>query len=145
MHPGDVEVGAGLINQAAQVQARADGADGSGEHVVEHEGRDGELGQGAAHGLVHHFVHAAAHEHGAALDVDGAHGVGEQHDRQDEPGRGFPDGVFGDAADVIRRRGQVAEHDGRRFPEGNERQHDGGGHNHLDRRRPLFRCHVKVS
>jgi len=50
---------------------------------------------------VYHLVHAAAHEHGAASDVYGAHGVGEQHDRQDEPGRGFTDSLLRDAAYIV--------------------------------------------
>ena len=97
---------ADFIDQAAEVQARAHRADGAGQHVIEHQRRNRELGQRAAHRLVHHFVHAAAHEHRAALDVDGAHRVGKQHDRQDEPRRCFADGLFGDAAYVV---GGIAE------------------------------------
>jgi hypothetical protein len=143
MQPRDLQMLSGLIDQAAQIEARAHRADGTGKHIVEHQRRDGELGQRAAHGLVHHFVHATAHEHRAAFDVDGANRVGKQHDRQDEPGRCLPDGLFGNAADVVSRRCQVAQYDGGGAPKGNERQHHGGCHHHFDRCRPLSRCHGK--
>src|ERR1039457_3989846 len=128
---GQVQVLAEVIDEAAEVEARADGTDGAGEHVIEHRSGHGELGERPAHSLVDHAVDAAAHEHGAALDVDGAHGVGEQHDRQDEPGSGFADGGFGDAADVEGAGGKVAEHDSGGAPEGNEGQHDRGGDDDL--------------
>src|ERR1035438_6182123 len=79
---GQVQVLAKVVDEAAEVEARADGTDGASEHVVEHEGGDGEFGERPAHGLVDHPVDAAAHEHGAALDRSEERRVGEQHDRQ---------------------------------------------------------------
>ena len=70
---GLMQVLADLVDESAEVEARADSGDGAGQHVIEHQGGDGELGQRPAHGLVDHLVDAAAHEHRAALDVDGAH------------------------------------------------------------------------
>jgi hypothetical protein len=141
----DMQVVGGFVDQNAQVEARADGADGAGQYVIEHQRRDRKLGQRAAHGLVHHLVHAPAHEHRTAFDVDGAHGVGEQHDAQDEPGRGLADRLLRDAAHVVGRRGQVAEHDGGGAPERDERQHDGGGYNHLHSPMPLLGTHETFS
>ena len=60
-------------------------------------------------------------------------------------GAALADGLFGDAADVIGGRCQVAQHDGRRPPERNERQHHGGGDDHLHGPRPLFQCHGIIS
>src|ERR1022692_4340931 len=42
---GQVQVLAEVVDEAAEVEARTDGTDGAGEHVIEHEGGDGELGQ----------------------------------------------------------------------------------------------------
>ena len=53
---------------------------GPGQDVVEHQGRDGELGEEAAHRLLDDAVDAAADEQRAAFDVDRAHGVAEEHD-----------------------------------------------------------------
>ena len=133
-----------FVNEAADVQPRADAADGAGQDVVEHQRRDGKFGQRAAHGFMNHAIDAAAHEHAATLDVDGADGVREQHDRQDEPGRGFSDGVFGDAAGVVRGGCEVAEDDGGRPPERNEGQHDGGGDHDLGRPRRGLDWHGEV-
>ena len=72
---GDLQVLAGLVDEAAEVQARAHAADRAGKHVVEHERGHREFGQRAAHSLVYDLVHAAAHEHATAFDVDGAHRI----------------------------------------------------------------------
>ena len=126
LHRGDVHMFAQFVDQPGQVQSRADTGDGTGEHVVEHQGGYRELGECSAHGLVDHLVYAAAHEHRTTLDVDGAHRVREQHDRQDEPGGRLADGRLGDPADVISARGKIAQHDGSGAPEGNKGQHHSG-------------------
>ena len=141
---GNLQVFAGLVDQPAKVKARADTADGTGQDVVEHQGGDRELGQGATHGLVHHLIHAAAHEHAAAFDVDGAHRVREQHDGQDEPGRSFADGLLGDAAHIVGRGSQIAQHNGCRSPEGDKRQHDGGSDYDINGAGPLWLGHAGV-
>src|ERR1035437_6068092 len=138
---GEVPVLADLVDEAAKVEARADGADGAGEHVVEHQGGNGELGQRPAHSLVDHLIDAATHEHGAALDVDGAHRIGKQHDSEDEQGGGLADGGFGDAAGVVGAGGKIAQHDGGGPPERNEGQHDGGRDDDLDCGCPLVGLH----
>ena len=114
------------------------------EHIVEHQGGHRELGQRPTHGFVDHFVHAAAHKHGTALDVDGAHRIREQHDRQDEPGGGFADGGFRDAADVVGARGKIAQHNGGGAPERNKGQHHRGRDDDLNGGCPLFGFHEKT-
>ena len=107
-------------------------ADRAGQDVVEHQRGDGELGQKPAHRLLDHAVDAAADEQRAAFDVDRADGVAEEHHGQDEPGGGRPDGPFDDAADVVGGAGQVAQHDRRRPPVGDEREHHAADDDHLD-------------
>jgi hypothetical protein len=87
-----------FVHEAGDVLAGRDARDGAGEDVIEHQRGDAELGEGAAQGLFDYAVDAAASEHGTALDVDRAHGKGEEHDAEDEPGRGFADCLLGDAA-----------------------------------------------
>src|ERR1035437_1060174 len=142
---GEVPVYTDLVDEAAEVEARADGADGAGEHVIEHQGGNGELGKHGAHGLVDHLVDAAAHEHGAALDVDGAHRIGKQHDPEDEPGGGLADGGLGDAAGVVGAGSKIAQHDGGGTPERNEGQHDRGRDDDLYGGCPLFGLHGSFS
>ena len=74
--------GEGVIDQSRDVLPGGNARDRAGEDVIEHQGGDADLGQGPAHGLLDHAVDAAADEHGAAFDVDGAHREGEQHDRR---------------------------------------------------------------
>ena len=89
-HQRGVHVIQQLVQEADQIQTRRHAADRPGQNVVKHQRRDGDLRQRAAHRFLHHAVHAAAHEHAAALDVHRAHRVGQAHDGQDEPGPGFP-------------------------------------------------------
>ena len=126
------EVVESVGQEAREVLSGGDRADRAGQDVVEQQRRDRELGQRAAHRLLDHAVHAAAHEHGAGLDVEGAHRVAEEHDRQHEPGRALADDLFGVAAHVVGRRRQIAQHDGRSPPEGDEGQHHRGGDEDLD-------------
>src|SRR5262249_21521431 len=105
-----------LQDQAHDVLPGGNAARGAGQDVVEHQGRDRQLGQEAAHGFLDHAVDAATDEQRAALDIDRAHGIAKEHDGQDEPGRGRADGVLDDAADVVDRAGQVAEDDRGRAP-----------------------------
>ena len=106
---------------------------GPGQDVVEHQGGDRQLGQEAAHRLLDHPIDAAADEQRTALDIDRADGVAEEHHGQDEPRGGRADGVLDDAADVVGRAGQVAEHHGRRPPVGDEGEHHAADDDHLDR------------
>src|SRR5262249_10144865 len=99
-----------------------------------------EFRQRPAHRLVNDLVDAAADEHRAALDIDRADRVGEQHDRQDEPGRGFADRRFGDSSYVVCARCEVAQYDGGSAPERNERQHDRCRYDDFDGRRTATRC-----
>src|SRR5207247_1561507 len=77
-------------------------------------------------------VYAAAGEHGAALDVDGADGVGEEHHAEDEPGGGLADGLFADAADVIDGAGHVIEDNGGGAPEADEGEGDAADQHQVD-------------
>ena len=63
----------GFVEQADDVLASRHAGDGSGEDVIEHQGRNAELGQGAAQRFFHYAVDAAADEHGAAFHVDRPH------------------------------------------------------------------------
>ena len=117
-----------LVQHANEILARRDAADRSGENVIEHQRRNGKLRQRSAQRFFHHAVHAAAHEHAAALDVHGANRVREQHDAENEPGSGLADELLGLTARVIGRRSEVVEDDRRGAPERNERQHGRSGH-----------------
>ena len=125
---------ADFVEQAGQILAGADHADGAGEDVVEDQRRDGEPRDERAHGVAHDDVHAAAHEHAAAFHVDRAHGEAEQHDARMNQGALLADGVLGDAAGIKSGRGEIAQNDGGRAPEGNERERDGGGDDDFWRR-----------
>src|SRR5882757_4804862 len=116
-----------LVEEAGDVLAGRHTGDRTGEDVVEHQGGDADLGEGAAESLLDHAVDAAAGEHGAAFDVDRANGTGEENDADDEPGGGLADQLLGDAAGIKRGGAEVVEHDGGGAPEGDERQHDRGG------------------
>src|SRR5262249_10473851 len=97
--------------QADDVFAGGDAADGPGEDVVEHQGGDGDFRHEAAERFADDTVDAAADEERAALDIDGADGVAEAHDGEDEPRGGGPDGLLDDAADVVGGGGEVAQDD----------------------------------
>ena len=123
-----------VVQEADEVLAGRDAADRTGQDVVEQECRHRQPRQPAAHRLLDDAIHAAAHEHGAALDVDAAHAVAEEHHPQDEPGSGLADLRLDDPADVVGRAGQVAKHQGRRPPERDEREHHAGDDQHLSGR-----------
>src|SRR5271163_847284 len=116
----DVNVREGFVDKPDEILSCGDAADRTGKNVVKHQGGNAELCQRAAHGGFYNAVHAAAHEHAATLDVNGAHRVGKQHDAEDEPRRGFADVAFRFAAGVIGGRSQVVEHDGSGTPKGNK-------------------------
>ena len=119
----DVRVGEEFVDDADQILPSRNAADWAGQHVVEHQSRNREFGKRSAEGFLDHAVHAAAHEHAAAFDVNRAHGVREQHDAQDEPRCGFADELLSFTAGVIGRRRQVVEYDSRGTPERNEGKH----------------------
>src|SRR5208283_2194494 len=118
----EMDVIGSFVDEADDVLARGDATDGARQDVIEHQGGDAEFGQRAAHGFLDHAVDAAAHEHAAAFDVDGAHGIGKQHDAEDEPRCGLADVGFRFATGVIGRGSEVVEYDGCGAPEGNEAQ-----------------------
>ena len=105
---GEVHRFGRFIDQAAQVLAGADAADGAGEDVVEDQSGNRKAGHERTHGVAHHDIDAAAHEHAAAFHVHRAHGEAEQHDAQDEPGRAGADGLFSDSTSVEGRRREIA-------------------------------------
>ena len=115
--------GEGVVDQSGDVLSRRNARNRAGQDVIKHQSGNADLGQGPAQRLFDHAVNAAADEHGAALHVNRPHGEGEQHHRHDEPGRRLPDGLLGDAGGIEGGRPQVVQHDGRRPPVGDERQH----------------------
>ena len=119
-----------LVQKPHQIEARGDAADRSGEDVVKHEGRNGELGQCRAHCFLDHTVHAAAHKHAAALDVKRAYGVSEAHDGQNEPRSRFAHEVFRNGAGIKRRRAHVVENYRCGPPKRDKRKHGGSGNQH---------------
>src|SRR5208282_2034117 len=116
----DMEVIGGFVDEADDVLPRGHAADGARQDVVEHQGGDAELCQRAPHGFLDHAVDAAAHEHTAAFDVDGAHAVGKEHDAEDEPLRGLADVALGFATGVVGRGSEVVQHEGWRAREWDE-------------------------
>src|SRR3989442_1150734 len=76
----------------------------------------------AAKGHLYGSIDAATHEHAAAFHVHSSYGVREHHDGKDEPRSRLADVAFGLAARVVRRGGQVVQHDGCGPPERNEGQ-----------------------
>ena len=114
-----------IVGEPDDVLPRRHAADRPGQHVVEQQRRHRQLRQRPAHRLLDDAVHAAAHEHRGALDVHGTHGVREQHHAEDEPRRRLADRLLGDAADVERRRPEIAQDDRGGPPEGDEREEDG--------------------
>src|SRR5215207_9938872 len=73
------------------------------QNVIKHQGRHGELRDRSTHRFLHHAIYTAAREHGARLDINSAHGVGEKHYAKNEPWCRMPDRLFSDAADVVSR------------------------------------------
>src|SRR5450759_5099161 len=89
---GDVAGLGEFVEQVAEVQSGADHADGSGQDVIEDEGRNGEARHEVSHGVAHHDIDSAAHEHAARFQVHGTDREAENHDGEDEPWRAWPDG-----------------------------------------------------
>ena len=123
-----------FVQQADQIKTCRYAADRARQNVVEHQSGDRELGQGGTHGLLDHAVHAATHEHAAALDVERRHRACKQHDGEDEPGRSLADEVFGNCAGIERRRTHIVQHDCGYTPERNEGEHRAGCHQYPRRR-----------
>ncbi len=121
-----------VVDEAGDVAAGRHAADRPGQHVVEQQRRHRQLRERAAHRLLDDAVDAAADEHRGALDVERAHGVGEDHHAEDEPRRRLADRLLDDAADVERRRSEIGEDDRRGAPERDEREKNGGGDDDAD-------------
>lgn len=62
----------------------------------------------------------AAHKHAAGLDIDGADGVTEQHDRENEPGGTLADNFFGVAPGIVGGGSEIGKDNGGGAPEGDE-------------------------
>jgi hypothetical protein len=80
----------GVVDQASDVLSRGYAGDRAGQDVIEHQGRDAELGEGAAESFFDDPIDAAPHKHRAAFHVDGADRESEQHHGQNEPGALLP-------------------------------------------------------
>src|SRR5437764_430967 len=96
-----------VLNEAREILARDYGADGAGQDVIEKQGRDRKLGERAAHRLLDYAIDATAGKHAARLDIERAHSIAEQHDREDEPGSALADDFLGIASGVISGGGQI--------------------------------------
>ena len=120
-----------VAEESHQIRPGRDCGDRAGEDVIEHERGNGQFRHAAAHRTFDDLVHATTGEHRAALDIHGSHGIAEEHDGEDEPRRRFADRLFADAADVIGRGCQVAQHDGGRSPEADEGERHAGDDQHI--------------
>ena len=89
-----------VVYESSDVLPGRHARDRSRKDVIEHQRRDADLCQGAAQCFLYDAVDASPDEHGTALHVDRAHGEREEHDRKDEPGSRFPNGLFGDAGSI---------------------------------------------
>src|SRR5215468_10272224 len=65
----EMEVLKEFVEETAEILARRDAADGTGEDVVEHQSGNAEFSQTTAEGLFNGAINAAADEHAAAFDV----------------------------------------------------------------------------
>ena len=117
-----------VVQKSGKVLTSGDPADGPGQNVVKHQGRDGDFSESAAHGLLDDAVNAAAHEHAATFHIERTHRVSEEHDGQNEPGRCLAERFLGDGAGIEGRGAHVVEHDCSGPPEGDKAEHGGGGH-----------------
>ena len=115
-----------VVDQAGDVLASGNAGDRPGEDVIEHQGRDADLGEGAAESFFDDAVDAAAHEHRAAFHVDGAHGKEKQHDAEMNQGADFADRLLRDAAGIKGGGTEVVQNDGGSSPVGNEGEHHRG-------------------
>src|SRR6266699_926890 len=120
-----MEIAEELVHQTRKILSGGNAADRTGKHIVEHQRRHAEFRQRAAQRLLDGAVDAAANEHAAAFDVHRPHGIRKQHDSQNEPGGSLADVAFRFAARVVRRGGQVIQHDGGGAPEGEEAEEGG--------------------
>ncbi len=89
-----------LVYQPNQVLPGRDATDRTGENVVEHQGRDTELGQLRTQSRLDHPVHTAAHEQDARFDVYCTDRVRKTHHPQNEPGCGAANCLLGNAPDI---------------------------------------------
>lgn len=109
-----------VTNQAGEILSGGNAANGASEDVVEHQGGNGEFSQATAERLFYRAIDTATNEHAAAFDVNGADGIGEQHDAENEPGGSLTDVALGFTTGVISGGGEVVENDGSSAPEGDE-------------------------
>ncbi len=121
---GTAEVGLlrEIAEKAAEVLPCGRAADRSRQNVVKHQRGDAEFRKRPAKRLLHCTVDSAAYKHAAAFYIDRPDGIGEQHDREDEPRCGLADVAFGFTAGVIRRGSEVVQNNGGGPPEGDECQ-----------------------
>ncbi len=66
-----------FVQKSGQILAGGNTADRPRQDVIEHQRGHGKFRERTPHGLFDDAIHAAAYEHAAALDIHGAHGVGE--------------------------------------------------------------------
>ena len=127
------EIGNGLGNKADDILPGRNSRDRPGQNVVEHQGGDRKFGEGTAHRLFDDAINSPTRKHAARFDIDGPHGIREEHDPEDEPGGRMSDRLLGNAANVESRRTEIIEDDGGSTPEGNERKHHRGDDDYFRR------------
>ena len=116
----------GVVDQASDVLSRGYAGDRPGKDVIEHQGRDTELGERAAESFFNDPIDAAPHKHRAAFHVNGADRESEQHDAQNKPRGALANCLFRDATGIERRRTEIVENDGGGSPVGDEGEHHRG-------------------
>src|SRR5437016_14019417 len=114
-----------FVDQAPQILAGADAADGAGQDVIEKKCGNRKPRNERSHRIANDHVDAASDKHAAAFHVNGTDCKAKQHDGDDVPGSCGPDGLLDDAADVINARAQIIQNNRCCSPKGNEGQHDG--------------------
>src|ERR1019366_3069928 len=72
------EVMESIGKKACEVLASRHCADWPGEHVIEQQRGNRQLGQLSAHGLLDYAIDAAANEHGTGFDIQRPHRIAEQ-------------------------------------------------------------------
>jgi len=129
-----------FIQQTDKIKAGGNSADGPRQDVVKHQGGHGNLRQRTAHRLLDDAVDSATHKHAAALDINRAHRIRQDHNRQNEPWACFPDEMLSDGSRIERGRAHVVQHHGRRAPERHEGQHSCCGNQNSGKSRFLSRA-----
>src|SRR6187402_2284484 len=89
-----------FVNKTDDILSGGYARDRSSQNVIKHQGGDTDLGKCAAERFLHNSVDSAPCVHGAALHIESADRVCEEHDAKDEPWCRLADCFFCDSAGV---------------------------------------------